>query len=371
MKKRAIILPPLGPAWFSSVMGTGLLANLLGRYIGDFPWLVYPASALLFIGIVLLIVLTVGYLVRLERTHTSERANVHFVPVVDPAWGTVSMGYLSVGSALLTVGPHIGLSGIVLPADTVLWSIGTVIGLVTNVAFLAHTMSRHVGTPLPVWGLAVVGPMVSATTGALLLRHFHTPGLQFMMLTLSFLCFILALTHGTIIFILAYAWHNRIEPLPVDASISSWIPLGVVGQSTAAAVAISGSASLFLAPQAQSFATTTAVIYGLVMLVIAVPVIGFAIGQTWRGYRNNMAFSPGWWALTFPIGTLALGGAMLSEVPVIAGSAVATIAGIVGWVSLLTLCGTWTFCAGGSLWAIAVHHKRQFFGAGAVPSRRQ
>ena len=44
-------IPPAGPGWYSSVMGTGILATLLGREAGLVPALLVPAVALLVIGI--------------------------------------------------------------------------------------------------------------------------------------------------------------------------------------------------------------------------------------------------------------------------------------------------------------------------------
>ncbi|SPT75740.1 C4-dicarboxylate transporter/malic acid transport protein [Arcanobacterium haemolyticum] len=342
----------MGPAWFSSVMGTGILSNLLGRHIHAQPWLIVPSAFLLGVGALLLTFYTYSYCARWIKNTNNIRSKRRLLPAVDPNWGTVSMGYLSIGAALLTVGPHIGLSSIAVPGDTILWWIGTLIGIITNFSFMAHAIFRHLGQPVPAWGLAVVGPMVSATTGAILLTHYTSLGMQFFILTLSFLCFIIALVNGAIIFALAYGSHMRFNKLPTAVALSAWIPLGVVGQSTAAAVAIASSSGLFLTQLAHPYATHMAIGYGCIMLLTAIPVIAFAVRQTISGFARNLPFSPGWWALTFPIGTLALGGAFLSEVPMIAGTLLATIASIIGWASLTTLCFTWTFCAIASLWAV-------------------
>ncbi|SDU79853.1 Tellurite resistance protein TehA [Arcanobacterium phocae] len=355
--QRELIIPPMGPAWFSSVMGTAILANLIGRKADDHPWFLPLATGLLLIGAILLVMFTATYITRWVWKTFHGNTHIRLLPVVDPAWGSVSMGYLAIGAALLAIGPRWGLSTFAIIGDTFLWWIGTFIGLVTNFSFLAHALFRHLGQPTPIWGLAVVGPMVSATTGAILLREYESVGLQFFMLTLSFLCFIIALVHGLIIFALAYGSVKRFQSLPLKDAISAWIPLGIVGQSTAAAVAISGSSGLFLRISIHPYATTTAIIYAIIMMILGVPMLAFAIHQTWRAVRNTIPFSPGWWALTFPVGTMSLGETTLSELPILQGSVLSSIAGTIGTSALIFLCFTWTLCASSSLVAVVAHHR--------------
>lgn len=318
----------------------------------------------------LVVVYSVGY-VRHRRSVARDSLDEPFlVPHVDPAWGTVSMELLSVGGALLTVGPLLVFAhGFVVAVDSILWWLGTAIGIVTNLMFLARALVKQGGTPVPPWGLAVVSPMVSATAGAVLLLHFKNPALQFVVLTLSFACFVIALATGAVIFTVTYLTHVRVSALPVSIAISSWIPLGVVGQSAAAAVAIAVAARLFLQPEAEPLAHATAAVYGLAMSLIAVPVVALAIHLTVKGFRARMPFNPGWWALTFPIGTLALGGHLLEGLLCKAtfpswfmadvSRSLAPIAGFAGNASLLALCCTWTFCAMASMKAVASVHTQR------------
>ena len=345
----------MSPPWFGSVMGTGILSTLLARRTDALSWLLVPATILLIIGAILMVVLSVGYIVRWERNEANVQHDIRYLPQVDPAWGQVSMGYLSVGSAALTVLPQLGVGlGTAVTIDTALWWIGTIIGLTTSFTFIAHVMLRQVGQPRPAWGLAAVGPMVSATTGATLLVHYESPALRFVMLTLTFLCFIIALANAITIFTLAYLTHAHIGKLPVALAVTSWIPLGVVGQSTAAAVSIESASELFLAAEYHQYAVAVTEMYGLVMIVIAFPVIAFAAYETILGFRRNIPFTPTWWALTFPLGTLALGGELLGLLLAEQGSGFAAPVSGVGLAALLLLCCTWTFCAVSTVWAVRI-----------------
>ena len=202
------------------------------------------------------------------------------------------------------------------------------------------------GTPSTVWGLAVVPPMVSATVGAGLVPHL-APALQIPLLLILAACFGLSLILGGIIFALAYHHHWRVARLPIPASTSAWIPLGVVGQSTAAAQAMAVAAAGLVPAPVAGVLQTVANDYGVLMLALGVPLAAWAVAMTVRGFRARMPFVPGWWSLTFPIGTLALGSHLLG---VGTGIAAYLVAGLACWA---TLCGTWLLCAVAS--ARAVH----------------
>jgi tellurite resistance protein TehA-like permease len=86
--------------------------------------------------------------------------------------------------------------------------------------------------------------------------------------------------------------------------------------------------------------------YGVLMLGLGMPLAAWAVAMTIRGFRHRMPFVPGWWSLTFPIGTLALGSHLLG---VGTGMTVLLVAGVV---CALVLCGTWTLCAVASVWVV-------------------
>ena len=105
------------------------------------------------------------------------------------------------------------------------------------------------GAPTTTWGLPIVPPMVSATTGSALVPHLATREGQLLLVITTVACFFLALVLGLVVFAVAYRHHWRVAPLPLAASTSAWIPLGVVGQSTAAAQAIAVQAQRFVLPE--------------------------------------------------------------------------------------------------------------------------
>ncbi len=289
-------------------MGTGILSTLLGLQSDSIPRLLSPAAALLVLGWTALVVLTVAYVGRIARDRAALTSTIRD-PAVAPLWGTVSMGILAVGAATLTVVPRLrpAWQHAAVLVDGSLWLVGTLVGLAATFGFAALIITRGLSEPKPAWGLAVVPPMVSSTTAEALVPHLTSEPLRIALVMTALACFFVALGFAALIFVLAYRHHARVEPLPLAASTSAWIPLGVVGQSMAAAQAMAGQADGFLTAGGRYAIHALADAYGFAMLAVAVPVVAFALRTTVAGFAGRMPFSPGWWALTFPIGTLVLG----------------------------------------------------------------
>ncbi|WP_456847045.1 SLAC1 family transporter [Cellulomonas sp. P5_C6] len=341
-------VPPAGPAWFPAVMGTAILATLLGHEAARVPALLAPAAAMLAVAVLLLVGLGAAFVRRVARDRSALTATLRD-PAVAPTWGTVAMGLLASGSAVLTVAPQLGggLGPGALRVDAILWTVGTALGLVTTAGFVAAALTRDVGRPVPAWGLLVVPPMVSATTGAALLPSVGAPLAHAVLLATVVACFVLSLVLGGLVFAVAYRHHVRVAHLPVAASVSAWIPLGIVGQSTAAAQAIAGQGGPLLDPGAAAAVHGMADAFGYGMLALSIPVVVLAVRVTVRGFRAGMPFTPGWWALTFPVGTLALGSLLL-------GDATGNVAvSALGHAAVVALVGTWTFCAVATARALA------------------
>jgi tellurite resistance protein TehA-like permease len=330
---------PMGPPWWGAVMGTGIVSTLTQLHAGTSAVGLGLARFFLICGWAAMVGFSAGFLARIVDSTDAWRTSI--TGVGSSAWGMVSMGMLAVGSATATVLPTWapGLAAAAWCADEALWSTGTVIGLLSGFGFVLHLLKHRPAEPRPAWGLAIVPPMVSATAGAPLVARIGEDGLAFALLVFLAACFVCALTLGIVIFTAAYRHHLFVEPIPVAMATSAFIPLGVVGQSTAASQVIAAQGRRFLTPQAAAAAQQIANCYGYVLLAIAIPLLIFAVVVTLRAAANRMPFTPGWWALTFPIGTLSLGALDLDKGSGIHFYAVASTA---VWGLLL---GTWTLCA--------------------------
>ncbi|GAB2685963.1 TDT family transporter [Barrientosiimonas humi] len=339
-------LPKTGPQWFGSVMGTSILATLLQLHHDRLPGATYAARTLLLVSWVVCLGLSIGFARRCLTTPGTLASTLRD-PKVLVTWGMVSMGVLSAGSATATVVPGWvpRLTDLSWRVDEVTWVLGTLLGVGTAIGFLLVLLRRDIGEPAMTWGLAVVSPMVSATVGAGIAHRLGDPWRTGLVLASS-LCFVVALLLGAVIFAVAYHHHWRVRPLTPVMAPSAWIPLGIVGQSTAAAQVLVTAATPELTRGAATALRGIVNAYGLVLLVVGAGLVAWAVWQTLRGFAARMPFTPGWWAMTFPVGTLSLGAYQLAAGT---GSGALSLLGVVVCVGLV---GTWSLCAGATARAL-------------------
>jgi tellurite resistance protein TehA-like permease len=327
----------VGPAWFPAAMGTGILATCTQGLAAVVPALHGPALLLLALAWLVLAAVGGTFLLHALRRPDRFRATVADLAVA-PFYGAVSMGLLAVGSATLAVaGPHLPTAATAVA--WVLWAAGTLLGVVTAVGHPMRLLAAGPagrGAPTPVWALPVVPPMVSASGGAVLAGTLP-PAAASAVLLLCGALFVLALSLGTVVFVLAYGRLARGHALPLQGSPAIWIPLGVAGQSTAAANFVLAEADRLLPPGALAVLHELAVGYSVLALSLGAVAAGVALRVTAGALRRGMTFSLSWWSFTFPVGTMSLGLLALGTTlgaPWLLGASAAVCACLAGTVGL-------------------------------------
>lgn len=257
-------LPKFGPAWAGALMGTAIASSLCGLHgvrVGQ--------TGFALIAAVLLVVFTVG-----ARNEPLRNKNM-------AAWGMYTMGLLACGSAWTALtGNDI--------FQLISWWIGATLAVAVCLWQLSALWKQKsaYGQPVFPWGLALVAPMVAATSAGQLATH-HGEFYRYVGITFFFL----TLTTAVPLFTYCYWSIARGQDRPRGAAAgTSWIPLGVVGQSTAA------STLLF-----------DAHLYGLIVFTIGIPLTLYAMYCFYDAVLRWAPFGPGWWGSTFPVGTLCLG----------------------------------------------------------------
>jgi tellurite resistance protein TehA-like permease len=306
-------LRDLSPNWFASVMGTGIVANaavLLPapipglRVLAAAAWV--AAAALLAVGIALTAIQGRRDPGRLRR-HLHDRA-------MAPFFGMPAMALLTVGAGALLVGRDVIGLALALDVAATLWVLGTLVGLAAFVVVPATMAARHrpgLRDVQPTWLLPVVGPMVSAATGAGLIAHLPTAGARLaLLLACGALFAVSAVASAAVIALVVVRLHRhgigeaRLVP-------TLWIVLGPLGQSITAANLLAAAATGAGLPAAGALGTG-ALVYSLPVGAGALAWLSFAATVTGRTARTGLPFSLTWWSFTFPVGTCVTGASALA-----------------------------------------------------------
>jgi C4-dicarboxylate transporter/malic acid transport protein len=299
----------LGPNWFASVMGTGIVANAAATLPFRIPGLHVFALAVWVLAAGCLVLLSAAWAVHWVR-HT-DRARGHAGnPVMAQFWGAPAMALMTVGAGtLLLARDWVGLTAAV-DADWVLWGLGTGLGLVTACWIPYLMMTRHEIAPdgaFGGWLMPVVPPMVSAATGALLVPYTAAGQARLTLVLGCYAMFGISLFASVIIITLLWERLVTYKTLPAAMVPTSWIVLGPLGQSVTAVGNLAKVAGLALHAPYSAGATVLALLYGVPTWGFAMAWLAIAACMTLRALRNGLPFGLTWWSFTFPVGTCVTG----------------------------------------------------------------
>jgi C4-dicarboxylate transporter/malic acid transport protein len=299
----------LTPNWYASIMGTGIVAvaaaTLPVQFTGlrSFAVLVWGCAAFL------LVALTVATAAHWVRHGGAARGHL-LNPSMAPFYGAPPMALMTVGAGTVLVGKD----GIGLPAalavDWVLWTAGTIAGLAVAVTVPYLMVTRYPirsDSAFGGWLMPVVPPMVSASTGALLIPHLPAGQGRLTLLMACYAMFGLSLIASIVVITLI--WHRLVVHKIGEARLvpTLWIVLGPLGQSITAANLLGGVAHLALPAPYSTALQAFGVVYGVPVWGFALLWAGLATAITVRTVRAGLPFSLTWWSFTFPVGTCVTG----------------------------------------------------------------
>ena len=331
----------IGPNWFASVMGTGIVANAAATLPVSVPGLhifarsVWVAAAVL---LAWLVVVVGGHWIRhptVARRHARNPQMAHFYGAAPMALLTVATGSVLVGGGVIGERAAIDLAW-------VLWVAGTIGGLFTAVSIPFLMFTQHDVEPDAAFGgwlMPIVPPMVAAAAGALLIPHTPPGAARQTLLYGCWAMFGLSLVAAFII--ISMIW-SRLVLYGTSGTArvpTLWIVLGPLGQSITAAGLLGTQAAVAVDPAVAGAMNTFSILYGVPVWGFAVLWIALATSLTVRTIRRGMPFALTWWSLTFPVGTFVTGTTQLAAHT---GLPAFRIAAAIAYAALL---GTWLLVA--------------------------
>lgn len=323
----------VGPNWYASVMGTGIVAiaaatlPMLSSDLHVFSQVMWVATAVLLVGVSGAVAAHWLRHPQVARGHAKDPNMAQFYGAPPMALMTVGAGALLIGGSLIGTSAAVAL-------DWVLWSAGTLAGLFTAVCIPFLLFTRHQVRPDAAFGgwlMPVVPPMVSAATGALLIPHVAGASGRATLLYGCYAMFGLSLLASLIIITMIWsrlAHHGSSGTVRVP---TLWIVLGPLGQSITAAGLLGTHATLAVDRRMAAAMDVFSVLYGVPVWGFALLWIAFAGSLTLRTIRNGLPFGLTWWSFTFPVGTFVTGTTQLAlhtGLPAFRWAAVIAFAGL-------------------------------------------
>ena len=312
------------PNWYASIMGTGIVAVAAASLPEQFPGLHVAATVIWALAVALLIAVTAATGLHWLRHRETARGHLND-PVMAHFYGAPPMAIVTVGAGALLLGRHvIGLRAAI-DADWVLWSTGTSLGLIVAVAVPYLTFTRPVvrpdspveGGPVeggPVeggafggWLMPIVAPMVSASTGALLVPYAPAGQPRLTLLLSCYAMFGISLLASLVVITLIWGRLAVHKVGPARLVPTLWIVLGPLGQSITAANLLGGVAHDTLPAPYATGLEVAGVVYGLPVWGFALLWAAIALAITASTAREGLPFSLTWWSFTFPVGTCVTG----------------------------------------------------------------
>ena len=297
----------VGPAWFTSIMGTGILAITatispipvpLGR---PFAVMLWSVDALLF---ALFAVLWVASIARAPKSFTDllrdpVKAQVLGAPPM--ACFTIAVGFLKIGEAFLPL-------DFCAAAAQTLFIVG-VLGSIASAFAVPYLMfTHHEIEPEKMYGswlLPVVPPIVASVPAALLSPTWPD-AIRGDMLGLAYALLGIGMILAAIIIVIFYS-RLTIHKVPEGALVTTmWLVVGPLGQSIAGVIAL-GNAAGTVWPELGRGLALAGVAYGVLVWGFAMYWLSMAIALTIRAKAKHLPFSLSWWAFTFPVGVLTAG----------------------------------------------------------------
>jgi len=340
-RPNARLLNNIGPNWFASVMGTGIVATAAASLpvhlpgLRGFAQLVWVLAAILLAVLILIIGTHWLRHPTVARSHAHNTQMAHF-------FGAAPMALLTVGAGALLVGTDLIGPSAALRLDWVLWTLGTIGGLFTAATIPYLMFTTHDVGPNAAFGgwlMPVVPPMVSAATGALLIPRLPEGTGRATLLYACLAMFGMSLVAALIITTMIWSRLVHYGTSNTARVATLWIVLGPLGQSITAAGLLGSNAAAAVDAQTAAGLKVFAVLFGVPVWGFAVLWIGLATALTIRTIRNGMPFALTWWSLTFPVGTFVTGTSQLAVhtgLPVLRLAAAAAYLGLLGTWSLVT-----------------------------------
>ena len=294
------IIQNFAPAWFASIMGTGIVALTSYFYATSFVWLKGLGTAVWVLNMLLFGLLIVPWALRFILYRKEALSDLND-PVTGQFYATMPIACLVVAADLLIIGVDNLAPNIAVGLAKGFWICGALITLVFSVIIpLLNFTSREtrIESVNPAWFMPPVSLIIIPIPGTQLIGYWPE-GWQLTMLIFNYVSW----GSGFFIFLLleAICLYRFIccPPLPGKLAPTVWINLGPIGVGTIALLNLAAASTPFLGEHVEPVLRLLALFlwgFGFWWLICAICLTIYYLRH------HDLPFSLAWWAFTFPLG---------------------------------------------------------------------
>jgi len=317
------------PSWPAAVMGTAILPIALNLSSSLLPWMHEAAIAFFFLSLALLVVITLVMAIRLVLNPKGYLQD-YLHPVAGAFLPTLPIAFIIVALDLLVLGP--GLLGEAASTTAAFWLFGLgaagiwLLGLALGIRFFENEEIK-LGMATFGWFIPPVSQLIITVGGLELVKHLERGAVADLVVLLA----LAGLGIGTLLFLFmgAAIFHRYVFAGLPPPRMSPTIAIGMA-PTAVLVVALAKLAA------AQSFTGLPIGFPGLGALAAFLGIALWGYSAFWfllallmliRGWKAMKPhFGLPWWAMTFPLGALAVATGSLGQLlgtallePVLAG----------------------------------------------------
>ncbi|GAB6148127.1 TDT family transporter [Stetteria hydrogenophila] len=301
-KSRWLFIRNFSPAWFASVMGTGIVAVTSLFYSQYLPFLKALAYFTFYLNVALFFVLLVPWILRWIFFREEALADLEH-PVNSNFYATISAGMIVLAVDFIVVGRN-------MTAGEVFWLIGTIatifFGVVTPYIMFrgGHIKIDHIS---PAWFIPPIGLIIIPVPGSFFVNRFSGILREFVIALnyfgwgAGFFLYIALFTIAMYRFILHH-------PLPSILAPTIWMNIGPIGAGTIALVNLIKSSPFITVKEPFLVFALMFWGFGIWWFIMAIMMTFYYIK------RVGLPYAMSWWAFTFPLGAYSAASHIVSEI---------------------------------------------------------
>ncbi|KUO75631.1 MAG: C4-dicarboxylate ABC transporter [Desulfosporosinus sp. BRH_c37] len=293
------IIKNLSPAWFASVMGTGIFAVTSKYYACYCSWLNNVAEFLWIINIILFLVLIVPWTLRWLICYDNALSDLKH-PITGQFYATLPIACLVLAVNFLLLGTgYIGAALAVKIAQG-LWITGLVLSLATAfiIPLLNYFNKITIEDINPAWFMPPVSLIVVPIAGAKLIPYWPQ-SFQKTLLIMNYVSWSAGFFLFMLLAVICFYRFFVAPPLPGSIIPTIWIYLGPIGAGTISLLNLGSVSSPYLGNEVTPILNLFGLFYwsfGFWWLIAASIITIIYI------LKKKLPYTLSWWAFTFPLG---------------------------------------------------------------------